>query len=317
MNLGKVEKIIIAVLVIGAIIGFGIFLFVVPSYNKIEQANKNYDNLVAEQQEVYGKLEREKTIDNEIKEAKDAAKKLEGSFYPDLTTYEATEIALAYLKKCNLETNGVSVTALSTKDIGLESYEDVEVEYQLKTYSAGARGVDENALTEGQFKDGGKVYNVVYTNITDIAITDAEGNVIEKSKYTETMEKVYKKTLCRIAATNENKQTVAVMELSFDITGKHKDYLEFLNYINNLDRASKLSDVVIPMTVNIEKDEEMSELLEEFQSFNDDAKKKTEMLCTDDTVLKEVTVNLLLFCVEPMEDLATLQAGDASIVVNQ
>ena len=29
MNLGKVEKIIIAVLVVGAIIGFGIFLFIV------------------------------------------------------------------------------------------------------------------------------------------------------------------------------------------------------------------------------------------------------------------------------------------------
>ncbi|MGN0588854.1 MAG: hypothetical protein ACI4KO_04915 [Ruminiclostridium sp.] len=317
MNLGKVEKIIIAVLVIGAIIGFGIFLFIVPSYNKIDQANKNYDNLVAEQQEVYGKLERENTIDNEIKEAKDAAKKLEGSFYPDLTTYEATEIALAYLKKCNLETNGITVTPLATKDIGLEAYEDVEVEYQLKTYSAGARGVDADALTEGQFKDGGKVYTVVYTGITDIAITDSEGNVIDKSKYTETMEKVYKKTLCRIAEANENKQTVAVLELSFDIKGKHKDYLEFLNYINDLDRASMLRDVVIPMTVSIEKDDEMSELLEEFQSFNDDAKKKTDMLCTDDTVIKEVPVNLVLFCVEPMEDLATLQAGDASIVVNQ
>ena len=160
MNLGKVEKIIIAVLVIGAIIGFGIFLFVVPSYNKIEQANKKYDNLVAEQQEVYGKLERENTIDNEIKEAKDAAKKLEGSFYPDLTTYEATEIALAYLKKCNLETNEISVTSLATSNLLLESYEDVEVEYDLKSYAAGARGIDENALTEGQFEDGGKVYTV-------------------------------------------------------------------------------------------------------------------------------------------------------------
>ena len=132
------------------------------------------------------------------------------------------------------------------------------------------------------------------------------------------MKKVYNKTLCRVAQEKKTEQTVAVLELSFDITGKHKDYLAFLDYINDLDRATVLKDVVIPMTVKLDNDdEEMNELMDEFQSYDDNAKKKTDILCTDDTVLKEVTVNLLLFCVEPMEDLATLQAGDASIVVNQ
>ena len=316
MNLGKVEKIIIAVLVIGAIIGFGIFLFVVPNYNKIEQANKKYDNLVAEQQEVYGKLERENTIDNEIKEAKDAAKKLEGSFYPDLTTYEATEIALAYLKKCNLETNEISVTSLATSNLLLESYEDVEVEYDLKSYAAGARGIDENALTEGQFEDGGKVYTVSASNIANIEIIDSENNVIDKSKYTDMMKKVYNKTLCRIAAANETQQTVATIQLSFNITGKYRDYLDFLNYINSLDRATKLSDVTIPVTQSVSNDEDTKNALEDIPAFSDKIDDLDE-ICKDDTVIKDIAVNLVLFCVEPMEDLDTLQAGDASIVVNQ
>ena len=316
MNLGKVEKIIIAVLVIGAIIGFGIFLFVVPSYNKIEQANKKYDNLVAEQQEVYGKLERENTIDNEIKEAKDAAKKLEGSFYPDLTTYEATEIALAYLKKCNLETNEISVTSLATSNLLLESYEDVEVEYDLKSYAAGARGIDENALTEGQFEDGGKVYTVSASNIANIEIIDSENNIIDKSKYTDMMKKVYNKTLCRIAAANETQQTVATIQLSFNITGKYRDYLDFLNYINSLDRATKLSDVTIPVTQSVSNDEDTKNALEDIPAFSDKIDDLDE-ICKDDTVIKDIAVNLVLFCVEPMEDLDTLQAGDASIVVNQ
>lgn len=319
MNLGKVEKIIIAVLVVGAIIGFGIFLFIVPSYNKIGVAENRYNALVAEQQEIYQKLERENTIDDEIKEAKKAAQKLEGSFYPDLTTYEATEITLAYLKKCNLVTNGINVEALSTQELELNSYEEIEVEYTLKQYSAGARGVEENALTEGQFKDGNKVYTVTYSNISDIQIFDAEGNVIEKSKYTDTMKKVYNKSLCRAAMVNETKQTVAKVTLSFTVDGTYKDYLAFLDYINDLDRASLLSNVTIPMTVDIQEEEDSDKLfVDEAGNLLSGAEANGgEMFCEDDTPIKDREVVLTFYCVEPMEDLANLEAADATIVVNQ
>lgn len=319
MNLGKVEKIIIAVLVIGAIIGFGIFLFIVPSFEKIGVAEKRYDTLAAEQQEIYQKLERENTIDGEIKEAKNNAKKLEGSFYPDLTTYEATEIVLAYLKKCNLVTNGISVELLSTSDLKLQSYEDVEVTYALKEYSINARGADENALTEGQFKDGNKVYTVTYTGIDDIQISDAEGNVIDKAKYTDTMKKVYNKTLCRAADASGTTQTVAVMSLSFDVEGVYKDYLTFLDYINELDRATMLRDATIPITVKIkeDKDSENKYVDEGGNVLVGSEANDGETVCKDDTPISERTVNIALFCVEPMESLDTLAAGDASIVVNQ
>lgn len=319
MNLGKVEKIIIAVLVIGAIIGFGIFLFIVPSFNKISAAEKRYDTLAAEQQEIYQKLERENTIDNEIKEAKNEAKKLEGSFYPDLTTYEATEIVLAYLKKCNLETNEISVQLLSTEDLELQSYNEIEVSYSLKEYSSNARGTDENALTEGQFKDGNKVYTVSYSGISDIQISDAEGNVIDKAKYTDAMKKAYNKTLCRAAAENETVQTVAVMGLSFDVTGIYKDYLAFLDYVNDLDRATMLRDVTIPITVQINEDEDSDNVYvdEGGNALVGSEANNGETECKDDTPIEDRTVEIVLFCVEPMESLDTLAAGDASIVVNQ
>lgn len=319
MNLGKVEKIIIAVLVVGAIIGFGIFLFIVPSYNKIGKAEKKYDQLVAEQQEIYQKLERENTIDDEIKEAKKNAQKLEGSFYPDLTTYEATEITLAYLKKCNLDTNGITVDALSAEDLRLQAYNQVEVKYDLKKYSAGARGVDENALTEGQFKDGNKVYTVSYGGITSIDISDSDGNVIDKAKYTDTMKKVYNQTLCRIAAESETRQTVAVITLDFQVSGTYKDYLAFLDYINDLDRASMIKNATIPMTVKIEEDEDSKNVYvdEGGNVLTGSEANGGEVMCEDDTPIKERAVSLTFYCVEPMEDLEKLEAGDASIVVNQ
>ena len=319
MNLGKVEKIIIAVLVVGAIIGFGIFLFIVPSYNKIGTAEKRYNALVTEQQEIYQKLERENTIDGEIKEAKKAAQKLEGSFYPDLTTYEATEIVLAYLKKCNLETNGINVSALETKDLELLSYEEVPVEYTLKEYSAGARGVEEGALIEGEFKDGNKVYTVSYGSVRDVQICDAEGNVIDKAKYTDTMKKVYNKTLCRAAMATETKQTVAAITLTFQIKGLYKDYLTFIDYINSVERASLLEKVTIPMTIKIEEDEDSENVYvdEGGNVLTGSEANGGEMTCEDDTLLEERDVTITFFCVEPMEDLDKLEAGDATIVVNQ
>lgn len=319
MNLGKIEKTIIAVLVIGAIIGFGIFLFVVPSFQKIEKADKRYDSLLAEQQTIYEKLERENTIDDEIKTAKKESEKLEGSFYPDLTTYEATEATLAYLKACNLDTHSISVSAMETYELMLESYEDVIVEYQLKTYSEDARGIDENALTEGQFRDGNKVYTVTYSGISDIQITDEEGNVIEKSKYTDTMVKVYNKSLCRAAQANETKQVVGAITLEFEVDGLYKDYLKFLDYVNDIERASILEDVTIPMTVEINesKDSENLYVDESGAVLTGSEANGGEVVCEDDTMLKDVEVKLTFYCVEPMEDLATIDAADEKIVVNQ
>lgn len=319
MNLGKIEKTIIAVLVIGAIIGFGIFLFVVPSFQKIEKADKRYDSLLAEQQTIYEKLERENTIDDEIKTAKKESEKLEGSFYPDLTTYEATEATLAYLKACNLDTHSISVSEMETYELMLESYEDVIVEYQLKTYSEDARGIDENALTEGQFKDGNKVYTVTYSGISDIQITDEEGNVIEKSKYTDTMVKVYNKSLCRAAQANETKQVVGAITLEFEVDGLYKDYLKFLDYVNDIERASILEDVTIPMTVEINesKDSENLYVDESGAVLTGSEANGGEVVCEDDTMLKDVEVKLTFYCVEPMEDLATIDAADEKIVVNQ
>ncbi len=319
MNLGKIEKTIIAVLVIGAIIGFGIFLFVVPSFQKIEKADKRYDSLLAEQQTIYEKLERENTIDDEIKTAKKESEELEGSFYPDLTTYEATEATLAYLKACNLDTHSISVSEMETYELMLESYEDVIVEYQLKTYSEDARGIDENALTEGQFRDGNKVYTVTYSGISDIQITDEEGNVIEKSKYTDTMVKVYNKSLCRAAQANETKQVVGAITLEFEVDGLYKDYLKFLDYVNDIERASILEDVTIPMTVEINesKDSENLYVDESGAVLTGSEANGGEVVCEDDTMLKDVEVKLTFYCVEPMEDLATIDAADEKIVVNQ
>lgn len=319
MNLTKVEKIIIAILVIGAILAAGIFFFIVPSYQKIDKANKRLDALKTEQSQLNEKLARETTIDDEIKTAKKDAIELEGCFYPDLTTYEATEITQAYLKKCNLTTHTMSIDSLSTNVLELAYFQDVEVEYDLKNFSQSARGIDENALLEGQFEEGNKIYTVSGSSVKDIQITDDAGTVVDKAKYTENMKKVYKKTLCKIAVETASTQTVGAVTVSFDVEGLYKDYLGFLDFVNGLDRATFLNGAEIPMTQSIEEDEDSDKLYidEAGQLLTGSEANGGEEICKDETPVKELSVELVFLCVEPMDELDKIDAAGTQVVVNQ
>lgn len=319
MNLTKVEKIIIAILVIGAILAAGIFFFIVPSYQKIEKANKRLDTLKTEQSQLNEKLARESTIEDEIKTAKKDAIKLEGCFYPDLTTYEATEITQAYLKKCNLTTHSISVDSLSTNVLELAYFQDVEVEYDLKNFSQSARGIDENALLEGQFKEGNKIYTVTGSSVKDVQITDDAGNVVDKAKYTENMKKVYQKTLCKIAVETATTQTVGAVTVSFEVEGLYKDYLSFLDFVNGLDRATFLNGAEIPMTQTIEEEEDSDKLYidESGQLLMGSDANGGEEICKDETPVKELSVDLVFLCVEPMDELDKIDAAGTQVVVNQ
>lgn len=315
MNLTKIEKIIIAILVVGGILAAGIFMFVKPAYDEISKSKKSLENAQQQEEELNTKLSRESTIDNEIKEAKKDAETLEGGFYPDLTTYEAVEVALAYLKDCDLTIESISTVPVSTTDLSLEYFVSEPVIYDLKSFSQSARGTDEETLLEGQFKDGNKVYTVSVMDINDIQITDADGNVVEASKYTDAMKDAYKEALCRYAASSNVYQTVGVTSATFEITGEYQNYLKFIDYLFNQERATYMREVTIPMTVSASGDSDTIYVDEAGNMVTGD-KATGETTCKDDTVVTvECTVQFM--SVEQMEELETIKAGQADIVVNQ
>lgn len=309
MNLSKIEKAIIIVLIIAAIVVGGIFLFIKPAKDNIDSSKSKLEAIQKEETELMEELSREGTIDNEIKEAKESAETLEGGFYPDLTTYEAVEITQAHLAKCNLTTLGIDAELLTTHDLELEIYEETPVVYDLKTFSQSARGTEGEVLLEGEFMDGDKKYTIVANTITDIIILDAEGNTVEVSKYSDTMKKAYKEALCKLAVSKDTIQTVSVIKVSFEVKGTYKDYLDFVDYIYSLDRATYMEKVTIPMTY---EDKEAEEEL------NASSGTQGEWIfpCKDDTEV-EVEVEIMYFGVEQMEELETIDASGVSIVVNQ
>lgn len=315
MNLTKVEKIIIIILVVGGILAAGIFMFVKPAFEDIDKANKSLDSMKQQEIELNEKLARESTIDTEIKDAKKDAETLEGGFYPDLTTYEAVEIALAYLEDCGLSIDSIGAGTLSTKQLSLEQLVETPVVYDLKLYSQSARGTDEDALLEGQFKDGNKVYTVSVIDINDIQITDEDGNAVQPSKFTDTMKDAYKEALVNYAVQSGISQVVGDTTVSFTVKGKYGDYLKFVDYIFDLDRATYMEAVSIPMTTVASKDEDAIYVDEAGNVISGD-KADGEVVCEDDTPV-EIDCEIHFLSVEQMEELETITAGNAEIVVNQ
>lgn len=317
MNLTKVEKAIIAILVIGAILGFGIFLFAVPAFNNIGKEQSRLDALKKEQENLNAQLAREATIDTEISDAKKLAEELEGSFYPDLTSYETSEIAIAYLEDLGFDVRGINVSSMGTQAFSLQVYNAVEVYYDLKTYAKNASG-EVVAVTEGEFESSGKKYTIQYTDFTDIKIFDEGGNEVKPASYTEDMVNVYQQTLCRIASKDGNSQIVGVSTASVSLSCTYGKYLEFLDYVNNLDRATMLTGAKIPMTM-VPKVEEEEESEEGEDTNTEDGEEETigEIICEEDTLLKDMEVTLYFFSVEPMVALDSLDVVGTDVVLNQ
>ena len=316
MNLSKVEKTIIMVLVVALIVGIGGWFFAWPAFQEIGKAETKVKNLETERTNIYASLERETTIDQEIEDAKKEAVKFEENFYPDLTTYEAVEVTLAHLKDSNLETLSISASPMSTYTIALQTFSKGETVYNLKTYAQAARtDVEEEVLAEGQFKDGNKVYTVTVNSITDVQITDEDGKVIEIKDYTEAMEKAHKEMVVKTAVAQNRTQTVGLTTANFEVRGRYEDYLKFIDYIYDAERATYMSSVVIQMTAPPQEDEEY---INEDGSIvsGADAGEDAVVFCSPDTEVS-ASISLMYLSVEQMEEMETLEIAGEKIVVNQ
>jgi len=320
MKLNKIEKIILVVILLGLILVGGAFMFVMPSFNQISKNNDVLAKNLQEKAELDTRLARLDTIDADIETEKTNAKKAEGGFYPDLTTYEASELAMTYLKKANLEAHEISIAPLSTQDLSLEYFIPAEVKYDLKESAAAAKGTnpDEVTLVEGEFMDGSKKYTIEATSVLNAVIRDEEGNEIDPAKYSDTMKKVYKAAVCKAVATGNMKETVAFIQATYTVKGEYKNYEKFIDHIYSLDRATMFTAVNYPATITIKEDKDSETLYigEDGTIAQGSEANGKQTMVQDDTVIEE-ELTIVFLCVEPMEGVKTLDADGTSIVVDQ
>ena len=324
MKLNKVEKVIVVIIVLGLILGLGIFMLVKPSFEDIGKQQKVLDSYKTELNDLNAKLARLDTIDADIDEQKTLAKKYETKFYPDLTTYEASEIAMAYLQAANLEAHTINITPLSTVQLSLSYFAPPEVEYALKSYGSAAKDpeTEEQVLEEGQFKDGNKIYTLTLDSAAKVTITDENGEEVQKSRYTENMKKVYKAAICRYVASNSVSQTTGVITATYEVKGKYVDYINFIDHIYSLERATTVPSVIIPMTYTpkTEEDDEDTTYIDEagYAHTSEEVSQMSDVVLPieDDTeVVQTITLNFIT--VEPMKALKNVDADGTTIVVDQ
>ncbi len=322
MKLNKLEKIIVSVILLGLILIGGSIIFVKPSFDQIGRNTKTLQANLDEKAALEEKLSRLDTIDADIEAQKKDAVKYEGCFYPDLTSYEASEIAMAYLKESGLEAHSIAVTQLSTRGLGLDFFTKSDVQYPLKEYSSAARtsegGSGEEALASDEFIDGGKKYTVMVSSITDVSIIDEAGNEVDPAKYTEKMKRMYKIAVCKLAAAENTSQTVGSITATYTVKGTYKQYEDFVNHIFTLDRATYISSVVYPITEPISESEDSDAVYVDEAGtalFGNQANGQETFI--KDTSPIEYAITIEFLCVEPMEKLKTIKAENTEVVVDQ
>lgn len=136
MKISKQEQILIAVFLVAAILGVGIFVFVLPNFNTIGTNNKQLAAVQSESQELDVHLQHAATIDGEITDAYNEGKDLANKFFDDLTEYEADEIMRKFIAKGkNITIEGLSISPFSTQALSVSVFAPTEVSYPLKDFA--------------------------------------------------------------------------------------------------------------------------------------------------------------------------------------
>lgn len=141
MKISKQERILIICFLVAAILGVGIFVFVLPNFNKIDTNNKQLTAVKQQYQEIQNHLKHAETIDEEISKAYEDGKNLADTFYDDLTEYEADEIIRQFITTFNKQEgknvtiDGLSISPFSTQTLSVSVFNPTEVTYPLKEFA--------------------------------------------------------------------------------------------------------------------------------------------------------------------------------------
>ena len=140
MKISKQEQILIVVFLVAAILGVGIFVFVLPNFNTIDTNNKQLAAV---------HLQHAATIDGEITDAYNEGKDLANKFFDDLTEYEADEIMRKFIAKGkNITIEGLSISPFSTQALSVSVFTPTEVSYPLKDFANTVVETPEDAVTD-------------------------------------------------------------------------------------------------------------------------------------------------------------------------
>lgn len=298
MKLSNKEKVILAVFLAIVIMAVGAFMLVVPEYQKISGNKASLEDARVRRDQLYNSLTRESTIDQELKDAMEAAKDYADYFYDDMTTYQADAMFREILQNGGIGTDSLRIGEFTTSTLSLSTFVETFVTYPLKEYSGyrDSQGVD---LSQ---------YDLNY---------DADGNVIEDEAFTAIYEELSSKLLKdlkRLQLSAEN-QTIGSITADFDVTCTRQQYLDFLDYVHNLERATYIHSAEINYTKAAASTERETPTLPPVTDENGNPLPvQSAAQTSDDTRVKDTdestySINMTLYCVKELQIEENEEAG--------
>lgn len=228
MKLSSKEMTILAVFLSIAILVAAAFLFVLPEYESIEPNKNALQAAKDEKAQIYASLERENTIDQEIQDAIDLANKISLYFYEDLTPYDADVIVREILEATNMSTNSLSLGSYTSSTLTVTDYVETIVSYPLKEYA----GYDPGILYSED-------YSIEY---------DENGKLVIPEDYVRKYGEEQALTEFLTAKLSTQSQTIGAITVTFSVSGTRGNFLNFLNYIADLERATLINSTSVSYT---------------------------------------------------------------------
>jgi len=146
-NISKLEKIIILVVIVGAILAAGGFFIVKPSYEKIGVVDQKIAQRQADIERADDLIARAAEIEAVYDVKRQRAESVHVGFYEEMTTTEAVTMVQSILARAATATNiltaasvtpldGITVTDIEEKRLSLQVYSgESDINYQLREYA--------------------------------------------------------------------------------------------------------------------------------------------------------------------------------------
>jgi len=137
-NISIVEKIIILVIVVGAVLGAGAFFFVIPEYEELGTLDKRIEEKEKQIETAEELQERERTLKAAIPAKRARAETVHTGFYNELTTTQAVDIVQRILIRGGvpISETGIDITDIDEAAFSLQLGRiGRDTEYALRDYS--------------------------------------------------------------------------------------------------------------------------------------------------------------------------------------
>lgn len=136
MKLSKQERIGILVIAVILILGLGIWMFIVPKVESVNNSNKTLASKELELQNAQNEALLKDSLKDQIMDAYEEGEDYANMFFEEMTTYQADAEFRAFLEQCdaNVLVESITVSEPTTATLAPTYFEKEEVTYDLKTY---------------------------------------------------------------------------------------------------------------------------------------------------------------------------------------